>query len=137
VSAAGAQWSRTRKSLLAILFFLYGASVLLWFVEVAGGLYLPPRWSWGLLGFLGIFVFGFSIVVWALLSPRSWARWRIVGLALLLGALALWADLGVLTRLSDERFLQRPDLNAFAARLHAYGRISEMREWQSEGLPTR
>lgn len=120
---------RLRSGLIVVLFLVYGVSILLWLVDRASGLYLPSHWPGGFFAFFGIPVFGFSIFVWALLSPRSWARWRLAGPALLLGALALWSDVGLLRRRSNERFLQKPELNAFAAQIHAYGRISQMWEW--------
>jgi hypothetical protein len=121
---------RPRHPAVVILFAGYAISILLWLYDQIGGLYLPPMTTSGLLGFLGIPAFGALILLWALLSERSWKRWRIVVPALLLGALAFSDASRPLRRMSTARYLQRQDLNAFAAQVHAYGRISEMWEWE-------
>lgn len=118
------------RPVVILLFAGYTVSILLWLYNRIGRLYLPPMTASGFLSFLGIPAFGALILLWALLSARSWKRWRIAVPALLLGVLAFSDAPRPLMRMSDARFLQRQDLNEFAAQVHAYGRISEMWEWE-------
>lgn len=122
-----------QKALAGVLFAGFGVSVVVLLVHRAAGLYLPRDWP-GYYGFLGVFFFGFAILVWALSAQPLWRRWRFAGPALVLGALSVWADVGPVARWSTERYLRQPELNSFAAWVHEYGRIAEMGVQDSGGI---
>lgn len=111
-----------------VTFLLLGfaASILGLLWDVVDGLILPPLPGIGFLSFLSGLACGGAILLWALASPKSWARWRVAVPTLLLGFLIVWFVPGPLLRLAISHFLQRRDLNEFAAQVHAYGRITVM-----------
>lgn len=120
---------RRPPSIVVLLLAGYVECILLTLWDALGGLILPPlpfivRFA----AFWGAPFFGFLIFLWALQAPRSWPRWRIVAAAGVIGLLVLAFVPGVLFDYGLSRFVRRPDLNAFAAQAHRYGRIASMRE---------
>lgn len=101
---------------------------------MAAGLYRPAHTASSYFAFLAAPVFGFAILCWALRAPKSWTRWRSLLAALALRVLAFSDAPFAVARLSSDRYLRRADLNAFAARVHANGRITQMWEWPGEGF---
>ena len=120
---------RRPPSFVVLLLAGYVECIVLLLWDVVGGLVVPELpFMVSVVAFVGVAVFGLMILGWALVSPRSWKRWRLVIPALVLGFLVLWYAPGPLFRFGIERFVRRPDLNAFAAEVHRYGPITHMRE---------
>jgi hypothetical protein len=128
--------SRFQKAFAAFLFAGFGVCVVVLLVHRTAGPFLPRGWP-GYEGFLGAFLFGFAILIWALDSRPLRARWRFAGPALVLGALAVFVDVGPVARWSTERFLRQPELTDFAAWVHEYGRIAEMHVQADGGITYR
>lgn len=110
----------------------YAACVVFSLWDVVDGLILPhlPWWI-SLLAFFGAPGLGAVILLWALVRPKSWERWRIAIPAVLLGVLILWLVPPPLYRWGISRFVQRRDLNEYAVRVHAYRQITSL--WEENG----
>ena len=120
---------RRPPSIVVLLLVGYVECIVIALWDTVDGLILPPLPSiLTLVSVFGAPFFGFLIFLWALRSPKSWRRWGIVASAGVLGILTFSLVSGPLARHGIERFVQRPDLNAFAAEVHRYGRITSMRE---------
>lgn len=120
---------RRPPSIVVLLLACYVESIAIALWDVVDGLILPPLPGiLTIVSVLGAPFFGFLIFAWAFRSPKSWRRWGIVGSAGVLGIVFFALVSGPLSRYGFSRFVQRPDLNAFAAQVHRYERITSMLE---------